>query len=95
MRLPPVRLLAFVGAGLLAATFLRAQAADPAVAALVQQNQQLQQQLQLQQKTIDALNARLNEIDHSAARQEQELQGLRDQMGARAGTRGRRDRRAS
>ncbi len=82
MRLPPVRLLAFVGAGLLAATFLRAQAADPAVAALVQQNQQLQQQLQLQQKTIDALNARLNEIDHSAARQEQELQGLRDQMGA-------------
>jgi hypothetical protein len=50
------------------------------VGALIRQNRALQDELQAQQKTIDALNARLAGIDQAAARQEQELQGLRDRL---------------
>lgn len=50
--------------------------------ALLQQNRALQDQLQAQQKTIDALNARLAGIDQAAARQEQELQELRGRLDA-------------
>jgi hypothetical protein len=52
--------------------------------ALLEQNRSLQAQLQAQQQTIDALNARLAGLDQATARQEGELQGLRDRLNAPA-----------
>lgn len=72
---------------LLAPVGLRADGTDPTAAqlnALIQQNQSLQQQLQAQQQTIDALNARLTGLDQATARQEQELQSLRNRLGETA-----------
>jgi uncharacterized coiled-coil protein SlyX len=51
---------------------------------LLQQNRSLQAQLQAQQQTIDALNARLSSLDEASARQAQALQGLRERLDAPA-----------
>jgi hypothetical protein len=94
-RLPPVRavrrLLTFLlsfGAGIaLAPCSLSAQtaaAADATLSQLVEQNRQLQAQLEAQQKTIDALTSRLNQLDQSSSQQQQELQGLQQRVAAPA-----------
>jgi uncharacterized coiled-coil protein SlyX len=80
----PLLLLSGLGC-LLDPVALRADGPDSSAAqlgVLLQQNRVLQDELQAQQKTIDALNARLAGIDQAAARQEQQLQGLRDRLDA-------------
>jgi hypothetical protein len=63
-----------------------AVAADPSISQLVEQNRQLQAQLEAQQKTIDALTSRLNQLDQSNAQQQQELQGLQQRVAGSAPT---------
>jgi hypothetical protein len=50
--------------------------ADPALQIIVEQNQRLQEQVRAQQKTIDALNARMDEIRQATDRHERELKDL-------------------
>jgi len=82
----PLLLAACLG-NLLVPAALRADPPAPAAAeldALIQQNRSLQDQLQAQQKTIDALNARLAGLDQATAKQEQELQSLSARLGEAA-----------
>ena len=63
----------------------RAEVQDSAasqLSVLLQQNRARQDQLQAQQKTIDALQARLAGLDQATAHQEQELQGPRERLDA-------------
>jgi len=46
----------------------------------MEQNRLLQAQLQAQQKTIDALTMRVNQLDQSNAQQQQQLQGLQQRL---------------
>lgn len=46
--------------------------------ALLEQNQRLVEQLKAQQRTIDALNQRLDEVQRASDRHERELRGLQD-----------------
>ncbi|MBS0664800.1 MAG: hypothetical protein JSR48_16150 [Verrucomicrobia bacterium] len=74
-------LFRLLGAGLgLAVGGLQGQSgsADPTLQAILEQNRKLQEQVDAQQKTIEALTRRLDAIDRTAARQDRELQGLQD-----------------
>ena len=79
-----LRALLFAG-GLLAPAFASAQGADAIdpqqIRQIIEQNRLLQQQVNAQQKTIEDLRAKINEVGASSAQQEQELQGMRAQMG--------------
>ena len=58
-------------------------AAEPTAAQvqeLIEQNRRLQEQVRVQQQTIDALNTRMTELQQSSARQERELRGLADRV---------------
>jgi hypothetical protein len=55
---------------------------DPALQAVIDQNRQLQEQIKAQQKTIDALNAQMEEIRKASQRQEHELQNLQTRADA-------------
>ncbi|HVW21281.1 MAG TPA: hypothetical protein VHC86_08695 [Opitutaceae bacterium] len=59
-----------------------ASAADPQIQALIEQNRRLLDQLQAQQKTIDALSARLAQVDQANARQQDQLDALSRRLGA-------------
>jgi uncharacterized coiled-coil protein SlyX len=52
--------------------------ADPVLQQIIEQNRQLQEQVKAQQKTIDALNARMDEIRQATERQQRELQSLQE-----------------
>ena len=69
---------------ILAPSALWAQPApsDPALQAIIEQNQRLQEQVRAQQKTIDALNARMDEIRSASDRHERELKGLQERAEA-------------
>ena len=75
-----------LGAGLaLAAALARAQVtSDPALQAIIEQNRQLQEQVKAQQKTIEALNARMEEIRRASERQDRQLQTLQERTDAAA-----------
>jgi hypothetical protein len=81
-------LLVWLGAGAaLAPCLLSAQGAtssDPVISQLIEQNRQLQAQLEAQQKTIDVLTSRLDQLDHANAQQQQALQGLQARASATA-----------
>ncbi len=51
---------------------------DPVLQQIIEQNRQLQEQVKAQQKTIDALNARMDEIRKASERQERVLQSLQE-----------------
>ncbi|MDB6168521.1 MAG: hypothetical protein JWM88_1385 [Verrucomicrobia bacterium] len=55
---------------------------DAALQTIIEQNQQLQQQVRAQQKTIDELNARMEEIRRASDRHERELRGLQERAAA-------------
>src|SRR6185312_14140828 len=74
-----------LGAGCLLASPPPAQppgSPDPQVQALAEQNRLLQRQLQAQQKTIDALTARLAQLDQANDRQQDQLDALSQRLGA-------------
>ncbi len=75
-----------IGAGLaLSAALVRAQVtSDPALQAIIEQNRQLQEQVKAQQKTIEALNARMEEIRRASERQDRQLQTLQERTDAAA-----------
>ena len=79
------RTLRILGVGaLLAQGVLLGQSHDPANPALqviAEQNQRLQEQVKAQQKTIESLTAKLEEIRQASERHERELQGLQQQAG--------------
>ncbi len=56
-------------------------ASDPALQAVVEQNQRLQEQVKAQQQTIETLTRQMDEIRRASERHERELQGLQDQAG--------------
>ena len=56
-----------------------AEPTDATLQAIVEQNRLLQEQVKAQQKTIDALNAQVQEIRRATEKQQHELQGLQAQ----------------
>jgi hypothetical protein len=83
------QLLILVGAGCcLADRHLHGQITDSADASLVRdlvdQNRRLQAQVAAQQKTIDELGARVDALSQSSARQDQAIQGMKDNLGQQA-----------
>ncbi|HND61887.1 MAG TPA: hypothetical protein PLB90_10450 [Opitutaceae bacterium] len=81
----PASLLRFFCAGLgLTLGCLRAQPSpsDPTLQAILEQNRKLQEQVDSQQKTIEALTRRLDDMDRTTARQDRTLQGLQERVPA-------------
>ncbi|MDB6095314.1 MAG: hypothetical protein JWM32_2876 [Verrucomicrobia bacterium] len=58
------------------------KSADATLQAILEQNQKLQEQVRAQQKTIEALNARMDEIRQASDRHERELRGLEERAGS-------------
>lgn len=58
-----------------------AEGSDATLQAILEQNQRLQEQVKAQQKTIDELRARMDEVGRTSERHERELQGLQDRAG--------------
>jgi uncharacterized coiled-coil protein SlyX len=55
---------------------------DPALQVIIEQNRLLQEQVKEQQKTIEALNARMEDIRKASERQERALQSLQERADA-------------
>ena len=68
-----------LGFGTVAAWAQNTASTDPALQAVIEQNRLLQEQVKAQQKTIEALNAQVQEIRRATERQQRDLQGLREQ----------------
>ena len=57
-------------------------AADPALQVIIEQNRQLLEQVKAQQKTIETLNAQMEQIRKASERHERELQSLQERTDA-------------
>jgi hypothetical protein len=74
-------LLAGVCLGLSARLGAQGASNDAALQAIIEQNQRLQEQVRAQQKTIDELTRRMDEVRRASERHERELRGLEDRSG--------------